>query len=42
MAEARKEYAEALAIYESYAQKNPERFAPEVTRTQSLLAELPK
>jgi tetratricopeptide (TPR) repeat protein len=42
MEEARKEYAEALQTYESFAQKNPERFSPDVTRTKRLLAELPK
>jgi Tfp pilus assembly protein PilF len=42
MEEARKEFAEALQTYESFAQKNPERFSPDVTRTKRLLAELPK
>ena len=42
MAEARKDYEEALAIYEAFAQRDPELFTADVKRLKKLLKELPK
>jgi hypothetical protein len=42
MAEARKDYEEALAIYEAFAQRDPELFKADVERLKRLLKELPK
>jgi tetratricopeptide (TPR) repeat protein len=42
MAEARKEYEEALKIYEAFAKQDPEQFTTDVKRLKKLLQELPK
>ena len=42
MAEARKEYEEALKIYEAFAEQDPEQFTTDVKRLKKLLQELPK
>ena len=42
MAEARKEYEEALKIYEAFAKQDPEQFTSDVKRLTKLLKELPK
>jgi tetratricopeptide (TPR) repeat protein len=39
---ARKEYEEALEIYEAFAKQDPEQFSPDVERVRKLLQELPK
>jgi hypothetical protein len=39
--EARKEFEEALQIYEALVKQDPERFSADVTRVEKLLAELP-
>jgi hypothetical protein len=41
MSQARMEYAEALRIYESFAHKRPEQYAPDVRRIKRLLAKIP-
>ena len=41
MEEARKEFAEALQIYETFARQDSPRFSADVTRVEKLLAELP-
>jgi hypothetical protein len=40
--EARKEYEEALKIYEVFAEEDPEQFSPHVKRVKKLLKELPR
>jgi hypothetical protein len=40
MEEARNEYAEALNIYERFAERNPERFSAYVTKMKNLLKEV--
>ena len=42
MADARKEYEEALKIYEAFAEQDPEQFTTDVKRLKKLLKELPK
>ena len=42
MAKARKEYEEALKIYEAFAKQDPEQFTTDVKRLKKLLQELPK
>jgi Tfp pilus assembly protein PilF len=42
MAEARKEYEEALKIYGAFAKQDPKQFRTEVKRLKKLLKELPK
>lgn len=42
MAEARKEYEEALKIYEAFAKQDPEQFTTDVKRLKKVLEELPK
>jgi tetratricopeptide (TPR) repeat protein len=42
MAEARKEYEEALKIYEAFVKQDPEQFTTDVKRLKKLLKELPK
>ena len=39
---ARKEYEEALKIYEDFAKQDPEQFTTDVQRLKKLLEELPK
>ena len=39
---ARKEYEEALEIYEAFAKQDPEQFSSAVERVRKLLQELPK
>jgi tetratricopeptide (TPR) repeat protein len=39
---ARKEYEEALKIYEALKQQDPEQFSPDVERVRKLLEELPR
>jgi hypothetical protein len=41
-ADARKEYEEALKIYEAFAKQDPEQFTTDVNRLKKLLEELPK
>jgi hypothetical protein len=40
--EARKEFEEALKIYEAFAKEDPEQFSPHVKRVKKLLKELPR
>jgi tetratricopeptide repeat protein len=42
LAAARKDYEEALQIYEAFAQRDPEQFSVDVERLRRLLRELPK
>jgi hypothetical protein len=42
MEEARKEFEEALKIYEAFAEQDPEQFTTDVQRLKKLLKELPK
>ena len=41
LVEARKEFAEALEIYEILAKQDPEQFTPKVERVKKLLEQLP-
>ena len=42
MAETRKEFEEALKIYEDFAKEDPELFTTDVQRLKELLDELPR
>jgi hypothetical protein len=42
MEEARKDYEEALNIYEACAKQDPEEFSSDVKRVRKLLEELPR
>ena len=42
MEEARKDYEEALNIYEAFAKQDPEEFSSDVKRVKKLLEELPR
>jgi thymidylate kinase len=42
MEDTRKEYEEALKIYEAFAKQDPEQFTTDVKRLKKLLKELPK
>ena len=42
MEEARKEYAEALQIYQPFAKQDPQRFSADVARIKKLLELLPR